>query len=191
MAHPGTLGTQGRRGIPILAPLISTFTAEDGLEREHLVGFKIVYVLTSADRRSHCLPRRTGRVPGRTPNYRNACYLCRQPGHPGGVEPLGRDIQGLSTGGGSFWTRGQAPRPWIMECPRTAPPPGVGGAGGTGGAGNWKQRGYLCSCPPLWAGRTGKPDYILLHGATKDMLYEHLERICNTAAEIISALENG
>jgi hypothetical protein len=34
------------------------------------------------------------------------------------------------------------------------------------------------------------PNYYAIYGATTEMIMEHLERIRNTAAEIIQALEN-
>jgi hypothetical protein len=33
------------------------------------------------------------------------------------------------------------------------------------------------------------PNYVALHGATAELIMEHLERIRNTATEIITALE--
>jgi len=185
---------KGERGIPILAPLISTFTAEDGLEREHLVGFKIVYVFDISQTEGEPLPappdwkspRKNAELQERLLRFAASRGILVE------VEPLGRDIQGLSTGGRIVLDPEAGTKTLIHEIAHELLHHQVLAVPVEREVRELEAESVAYVVARHF-GLEGlaSPNYILLHGATKDMLYEHLERIRNTAAEIISALENG
>ena len=92
---------RGEHGIPILAPIFSTVTDEDGVELQRLVGFKVVYVFDISQTEGEPLPE--------PPNWKSPeknaelqARLLRFAEHKGiqvELEHLGHDIQGVSKGG--------------------------------------------------------------------------------------------
>jgi hypothetical protein len=183
---------KGEHGIAILAPVLVPEVNEDGVEVEKLVGFKTVYVYDISQTFGEPLPE--------PPNWKspeqNALLtkmlmdFAERRGILVKIKELPREIQGVSLGGTIVLSPEAGTKTLIHEIAHEL---------------LHHKEGIFQSQPikELEAEATsyvvGKhfgldglasPNYISLHGANAEMILEHIERIRNTAKEIIQGLEN-
>jgi hypothetical protein len=182
---------KGERGIAILAPVLTPEVNEDGIQVERLVGFKTVYVFDVSQTDGEPLPEPPNwKSPEKNAELQN--HLIRFADSKGivvQIKPIGRDIQGASMGGKIVVDPGAGFKTYVHEVSHELL--------------HHKESAPLYhtireleaeSVAYVVAKHFGldglsSPNYNALHGATADLIVEHLERIRNTAVEIIKALE--
>lgn len=182
---------KGEHGIPILAPIMTTITNENGEEEERLIGFKVVYVFDVSQTDGEPMPD----VPDWKSPQKNAELMTRltkyakTKGIQIQVKPIGYDIQGVSLGGKIILAPDAGTKTLIHELAHeilhheeNAP------ADRTIRELEAESVAYVVA---MHFGLDGLacPNYNALHGATAELILEHMERIRNTAAKMIQALE--
>ena len=187
----GRFVRKGERGIPILAPIFTTITNDKGEEEQRLVGFKVVYVFDVSQTDGEPLPEPPDwKSPEKNAELQERLMLFAQSkGIQVQIKSIGRDIQGVSMGGKVILDPEAGTKTLIHEIAHE----------------------MLHHVKHVLTDRTyreleaesvayvvarhfglnglSSPNYNALHGATADLIMEHLERIRNTAAEIINAIE--
>jgi hypothetical protein len=182
---------KGERGIPILAPIITTITNEKSEEEQRLVGFKFVYVFDVSQTAGEPLPEppdwkspeKNAELQERLINFAQGKGIQVQ------IKSIGRDIQGVSLGGKVILDPQAGTKTLIHEIAhellhhvknvlidhtyRELEAESVA---------------YVVA-KHFGLNGLSSPNYNALHGATADLIMQHLERIRNTAAEIINAIE--
>ena len=182
---------KGERGITILAPVLIPEQNDDGIQIEKLVGFKTVYVFDISQTDGEPLPEPPNwKSPEKNAELMNKLTrLAQDKGIQIQVKHIGRDIQGVSIGGKIIVDPEAGTKTLIHEIAHE----------------------LLHHKENVLTDRTtreleaesvayvvGKhfgldsltsPNYNALHGASADLILGHLERIRNTSAEIIQALE--
>jgi hypothetical protein len=187
----GRFVRKGERGIPILAPIITTITNDKGEEEQRLVGFKIVYVFDASQTNGEPLPEPPDwKSPEKNAELQERLmHFAQSKGIQVQVKSIGRDIQGVSLGGKVILDPEAGTKTLIHEIThemlhhekhvltdRTY---------------RELEAESVAYVVAKHFGLNGlsSPNYNGLHGATSDLIMEHLERIRNTAAEIIKAIE--
>ena len=182
---------KGERGIAILAPVLVPEVNKDGIQVEKLVGFKAVYVFDFSQTDGEPLPE--------PPNWKspeqNALLtkrlrdLAESRGILVQVKELQGDTQGVSMGGTIILSPRAGTKTLIHEIAHELL--------------HHKETGLMLHAERELEAEAvsyvvGKhfgldglssPNYVALHGANAEMIMEHLERIRNTATEIIQVLE--
>jgi hypothetical protein len=182
---------KGERGIAILAPVLIPEQNEDGIHIEKLVGFKTVYVFDISQTDGEPMPE--------PPNWRspeqNALLSKRlldfteSRGILVQVKELQGETQGVSLGGTIILSPKAGTKTLVHEIAHellhhneTTPLLHT-------------ERELEAEAVSYVVGKhfgldgLSSPNYVALHGANAEMIMEHLERIRNTAKEIIQALE--
>jgi len=190
----GRFVRKGERGIPILAPIISTIVDDEGEEREKLVGFKVVYVFDISQTEGEPLPEPPDwKSPEQNAELQERLMrYAEREGIQVEVQVIGREIQGVSMGGRIILDPAAGTKTLIHEVAhellhhtheiipteRTI---------------HELEAESVAYVVGRHFGLIGlsSPNYVALHGATAELVMEHMERIRNTAAEIIRALEVG
>ncbi len=184
---------KGEHGIPILAPILIPDKQDDNPERRSLVGFKVVYVFDVSQTEGEPLPEppswkspeRDAQLAGRL------LAFATQRGILVSEVELGGEMQGVSKGGIIELAPMAGTATLIHELAhelmhKRADAPQVQAV-----------RELEAEAVAFVVSRhfglqnTGSPNYIALHGATSEMILEHLERVRQTAVEIIEAVEQG
>jgi hypothetical protein len=182
---------KGEHGIPILAPILTTIINHKSEEEQRLVGFKVVYVYDISQTDGESLPD----VPEWKSPEKNAELLIRltrfaqDQGIQIQMKHIGNDIQGVSMGGKIVLDPEAGTKTLIHEIAhemlhyvkdvtldstvRELEAESVA---------------YVVA-RHFGLGDLSSPNYNALHGARAELILEHLERIRNTAAEIIKSLE--
>ena len=182
---------KGEQGIPILAPIFVKIINDDGEEEETLVGFKVVYVFDLNQTDGKSLPE--------PPNWKspeqNAILTKRliqfanRKGITVKIKKLTGDIQGVSKGGSILLAPEAGTITLIHEIAHELLHKGENIV---------RNKAILELEAESVAYVVGKyfglkdlasPNYVALHGATAEMIIEHLGCIRKTAVEIINALE--
>jgi hypothetical protein len=183
---------KGERGIAILAPVLVPEVNEDGIQVEKLVGFKAVYVFDISQTDGEPLPEppnwkshvQNARLTKRLMDFAESRGILVQ------VNKLQGETQGVSMGGTIIISPNAGTKTLIHEIAHEL-------------LHHKETKLMLHSERELEAeavsyivgkhfGLEGlsSPNYVALHGATAEMIMEHLERIRYIAKEIIQALEN-
>lgn len=188
----GRFVRRGEHGIPILAPIISTVIDEEGEERQKLVGFKVVYVFDIAQTEGEPLPEPPDwKSPEQNAELQERlARFAERKGIQVEVQALGREIQGVSMGGRIILDPEAGTKTLIHEIAHellhhaheVIP---------TERTIHELEAESVAYVVGKHFGLNGlsSPNYVALHGATAELVMEHMERIRNTAAEIIRALE--
>jgi hypothetical protein len=182
---------RGECGIPILAPIFKTTIDEDGDEREILVGFKVVYVFDLSQTYGEPLPEPPDwKSPEKNAELNELLLdFAESKGIQVHVKQIGRDIQGLSSGGNIVIDPEAGTKTLIHEIAHEMLHYDEDAfVDRTGQELEAESVAYVVG---KHFGLTGlaSPNYNALHGATAEMILAHLERIRNTAAEIIRQIE--
>ena len=182
---------KGERGIPILAPIFSTITNDKGEEEQRLVGFKVVYVFDVSQTAGEPLPEppdwkspeKNAELQERLINFAQSKGIQVQ------VKSIGRDIQGVSMGGKIILDPQAGTKTLIHEIAHEMLHHVKHVL--TDHTYRELEAESVAYVVARHFGLNGlsSPNYNALHGATADLIMEHLERIRNTAAEIINAIE--
>jgi hypothetical protein len=182
---------KGEHGIPILAPIITTITNEKGEEEQRLVGFKVVYVFDVSQTAGEPLPNPPDwKSPEKNAELHEKLILFAQSkGIQVQIKSIGKDIQGVSLGGKVILDPEAGTKTLIHEiahemlhhvehvlsdrtyCELEA-----------------ESVAYVVA-KHFGMNGLSSPNYNALHGATAELILDHLERIRNTATEIIKAIE--
>jgi len=188
----GRFVRKGEKGIPILAPLIRKVIDEEGEEREQLVGFKVVYVFDIAQTEGEPLPEPPDwKSPEQNAELQERLVrFAERKGIQVEVQALGREIQGVSMGGRIILDPQAGTKTLIHEIAHEL----LHHAHETIQTDSTIHELEAESVAYVVGKHFGlnglsSPNYVALHGATAELVMEHLERIRNTAAEIIWALE--
>jgi hypothetical protein len=187
----GRFVRKGEHGIPILAPIVTTIITEKGEEEQRLAGFKVVYVFDVSQTAGEPLPDPPDwKSPEKNAELQEKLFhFAQSKGIRVQIKSIGRDIQGVSLGGKVILDPEAGTKTLIHEIAHE----------------------MLHHEKSVLSDRTireleaesvayvvGKhfglnglssPNYITLHGATSGLIMEHLERIRNTTAEMIQAIE--
>jgi hypothetical protein len=183
---------RGEHGIAILAPLLVPEVNEDGIQIDKLVGFKTVHVFDISQTYGEPLPE----PPDWKSPEQNAFLTKRlmdfaeSRGIQVQVKKLRGETQGVSTGGTIILSPNAGTKTLVHEIAHELL--------------HHKQNELILQTireleAEAVAYVVGKhfgldglssSNYVSLHGANAEMIIEHLERIRNTAKEIIQALES-
>ena len=183
---------KGERGIPILAPILVRDGESLDEDRRKLIGFKVVYVFDISQTDGEPLPE--------APNWKSpeqnaqlherlVCFA-EQKGILVQVQHIGRDIQGVSVGGRIVLDPQAGTKTLIHEIAhellhhRDDQP-----VEHTLRELEAESVAYVVA-RYFNLNELSSPNYVALHGATAELILGHLERIRNTAAGIINAMEN-
>ena len=181
---------KGECGIPILAPILVK-VSENGDEEEKLVGFKVVYVFDVSQTDGKPLPE--------PPNWKSSeqnailterlIQFANKKGITVKIKELTGDIQGVSRGGSILLAPEAGTKTLIHEIAHELLHKDE----------NIVQIKTILELEAesvayvvgIYFGLKdlSSPNYVALHGADAQMIMAHLERIRNTATEIIRAAE--
>jgi hypothetical protein len=182
---------KGEHGIPILAPIITTITNDKGEEEPRLVGFKVVYVFDVSQTDGEPLPEPPDwKSPEKNAELQEKLMLFAQSkGIQVQIKSIGRDIQGVSLGGKIILDPEAGTKTLIHEIAHEL----LHHVKNVLTDSTYREL-EAESVAYVVARHFGfndlsSPNYNALHGATADLIMQHLERIRNTAAEIINAIE--
>jgi hypothetical protein len=189
----GRFVLKGERGIPILAPIITMITNDKGEEEQRLVGFKVVYVFDVSQTDGEPLPDPPDwKSPEKNAELKEKLMLYAQSkGIQVQIKSIGRDIQGVSLGGKVILDPEAGTKTLIHEIAHEMLHHVEHVL--TDNTYRELEAESVAYVVARHFGMNGlsSPNYNALHGATADLIMEHLERIRNTATEIIQALETG
>ncbi len=187
----GRFVRKGEHGIPILAPIITTLTNDKGEEEQRLVGFKVVYVFDVSQTDGEPLseppdwksPEKNAELQERLLHFAQSKGIQVQ------VKSLGMDIQGVSLGGKVILDPEAGTKTLIHEIAHELLHHVKNVL--TDHTYRELEAESIAYVVARHFGLNGlsSPNYNALHGATADLITQHLERIRNTAAEIINAIE--
>ena len=181
----------GEHGIPILAPIMHKTEDQDGLERDLLVGFKLVYVFDVSQTEGKPLPEppdwkspeQDAILQERLTHYAGKCGIKVK------ITSLPNETQGVSLGGLILLSPFAGTKTLIHELAHEL-------LHQREDAPEEKHIRELEAEAVAFVvskhfGLVGlsSPNYIALHGATSEEMMAHLERIRSTAARNITALE--
>jgi hypothetical protein len=187
----GRFVRKGEHGIPILAPIISSLTNDEGEEKQRLVGFKIVYVFDVCQTDGEPLPDPPDwKSPEKNAELQERLIqLAKSKGIYVQIKTIGRDIQGVSLGGKIILDPEAGTKTLIHEIAHELLHHVEGVL--TSNTIRELEAESVAYVVAKHFGIDGlsSPNYNALHGATAEMVMGHLERVRNTAAEIIQALE--
>ena len=182
---------KGEHGIPILAPILINTQAQDDAEEMVLRGFKVVYVFDISQTDGEPLPD----PPDWKSPERNALLserlmtFAQERGITVTEQALRGEAQGVSKGGRIELAPTAGTSTLIHEIAHElmhkgvdAPPERV-------------VRELEAECVSFVVAHhfglqcIGSPNYVALHGASSKLILEHMERISQTSAQIIEAVE--
>ncbi len=182
---------KGEHGIPILAPIFNKIIEEDGKEQEKLVGFKVVYVFDISQTDGKPLPEPPDwKSPEKNAELQVKLMLFAQSkGIQVQIKSIGRDIQGVSLGGKILLDLEAGTKTLIHEIAHEM----LHHVEGVLTISTIRELeaesvAYLVA-KHFGMNGLSSPNYNALHGATSELVMDCLERIRNTAAEVIQALE--
>jgi hypothetical protein len=187
----GRFVRRGEHGIPILAPIFTTVTNKDGKEEQRLIGFKTVYVYDVSQTDGELLPE----PPDWKSPEKNAELMSRlirfaqDKGIQIQMKHIGHDIQGVSLGGKIILDYEAGTKTLIHEIAHEMLHHVENVLS------NSTIRELEAESVAYVVARhfglegLSSPNYNALHGATAELIMEHLERIRNIAVEIITAIE--
>lgn len=182
---------RGEKGIPILAPIFSTVTLDDGREENRLVAFKVVYVFDVAQTDGEPLPEPPDWMsPQKDAElHQRLLDFASQKGITVQVKPLPGDTQGVSMGGKILLSPQAGTKTLIHELAHEL----LHQAENTPQERNLREleAESVAYVVARHFGLDGlsSPNYIALHGANAKTILEHLERIRGAAVEIIKSIE--
>jgi hypothetical protein len=182
---------KGEHGIPILAPIFNKIIDEEGKEQDKLVGFKVVYVFDVSQTDGEPLPEPPDwKSPEKNAELQERLIrFAESKGIQVQVKSIGRDIQGVSMGGKVILDPEAGSKTLIHEIAHELLHHVEGVL--TSGTTRELEAESVAYAVAKHFGIDGlsSPNYNALHGATAEMIMEHLERIRNTATYIIQAVE--
>jgi len=182
---------KGEHGIPILAPIITNVTNDQDEEEQRLVGFKVVFVFDVSQTDGEPLPEPPDwKSPEKNAELQeHLIRFAESKGIQVQVKSIGRDIQGVSLGGKVILDPEAGTKTLIHEIAHELLHHVEGVL--TSGTTRELEAESVAYAVAKHFGIDGlsSPNYNALHGATAEKIMEHLERIRNTTAEIIQALE--
>lgn len=182
---------KGEHGIAILAPILTSITNDKGEEEQHLVGFKVVYVYDISQTEGEPLPK----LPEWKSSEQNTELMSRltrfaqDKGILIQVKHIGHDIQGVSLGGKIVLDPDAGTKTLIHEIAHEMLHHGEKALSNSSIRELEAESVAYVVAKHFGMGDISSPNYNALHGATSNLIIEHLERIRNAAVEIIKALE--
>jgi hypothetical protein len=185
---------RGEHGIPILAPIFSIHVNDEGKEEQKLMGFKTVFVFDVSQTEGDPLPEPPDwKSPEKNLELMDKLLrLAQAKGIQIQVKHIGRDIQGVSLGGKIILDPEAGTKTMIHEIAheilhhsikQMPEDPKIRELEAEGTA-------YVVATH-FGLNGLASPNYVALYGATAELIICHMERIRETAAAIINAIENG
>ena len=186
----GRFVRKGERGIPILAPIITTITNDKGEEEQRLVGFKIVYVYDISQTAGEPLPEPPDwKSPEKNAELQEKLMLfAKSEGIQVQTKSIGRDIQGVSMGGKVILDPEAGTKTLIHEITHEMLHHVEHVLSNSTIRELEAESVAYVVAKHFGLNGLSSPNYNALHGATADLIMQHLERIRNTASEIIKAI---
>jgi hypothetical protein len=182
---------KGEHGIPILAPIFNKIIDEQGKEQDKLVGFKVVYVFDISQTDGEPLPEPPDwKSPEKNDELQeHLIRFAERKGIRVQIKSIGRDIQGVSLGNKVILDPKAGTKTLIHEIAHELLHHVEGVL--TSRVTRELEAESVAYVVAKHFGLNGlsSPNYNALHGATAEMIMDCLERIRNTAAEIIQSLE--
>ncbi|MFC1921797.1 ArdC family protein [Chloroflexota bacterium] len=181
---------KGEKGIPILAPIFKKVENEEGEEIEKLIGFKVVYVFDISQTDGEPLPG----PPDWKSREKNAeltehlIDFARSNDITIEVKDLPGDTQGASCGGKILLDPEAGTKTLIHEIAHEMLHQVKNGP--TDRTVQELEAESVAYVVGKHFGLDGlsSPNYVALHGATAEMILDHVERIRKTATEIINGV---
>ncbi len=187
----GRFVRKGEHGIPILAPIITTLSNDKGEEEQRLVGFKVVHVFDVSQTEGEPLPEPPDwKSPEKNAELQERLlHFAQNKGIQVQIKSIGRDIQGVSLGGKVILDPKAGTKTLIHEIAHELLHHVKNVL--TDSTYRELEAESVAYVVGKHFGLDGlsSPNYNALHGATADLIMQHLERIRNTATEIINAIE--
>ncbi len=182
---------KGEHGIPILAPIITTMINKTGEEEQRLVGFKIVYVYDVSQTAGEPLPKPPDwKSPEKNAELQERLmHFAQSKGIQVQIKSIGRDIQGVSLGGKVILDPQAGTKTLIHEIAHEMLHHVENVLSNSTIRELEAESVAYVVAKHFGLDGLSSPNYNALHGATSDLIMQHLERIRNTAAEIINAIE--
>lgn len=188
----GRFVRNGEHGIAILAPIFTIEINKDGDEEQRLIGFKTVFVFDISQTDGEPLPE----PPNWKSPQKNAELMDKlirfatNKGIQVQVKHIGHDIQGVSLGGKIILEPDAGTKTLIHELghellhhTENAP------SDRTTRELEAESVAYVVA-KHFGMDGLSSPNYNALHGATSEMIIDHLERIRKISAELIQAIES-
>jgi hypothetical protein len=182
---------KGEQGIPILAPIFAKIINDDGEEEETLVGFKVVYVFDLSQTDGKTLPE----PPDWKSSEQNAILTERliqfanKKGITVKIKELTGNIQGVSRGGAILLAPEAGTKTLIHKIAHELLHKGE----------NIERNKTILELEAESVAYVvgqhfglkdlASPNYVALHSADAQMIMVHLERIRNTATQIIKTID--
>jgi len=182
---------KGEHGIPILAPIISTIINDIGKEEQRLVGFKVVYVFdVSQTEGDQLLDPPNWKSPEKNSELNERLiHFAKSKGIQVQNKSIGKDIQGVSLGGKIIVDPEAGTKTLIHEIVHELLHHVEGLLiNSTIRELEAESVAYVVA-KHFGLNGLSSPNYNALHGATAELIIDCLERIRNSAMEIIQALE--
>jgi hypothetical protein len=184
---------KGEKGIAILAPILKKFDDDEGEEVDKLIGFKIVYVFDVTQTDGDPLP---GPPDWKSPE-KNAELtellkdFTRSKDITIEVKDLPGEIQGASCGGKIILDPEAGTKTLIHEIAHELLHQVKGSPKDSIIREVEAESVAYIVAKHFGLDGLSSPNYNALHGATAEMILEHMERIRKSATEIINGIEDG
>ena len=181
---------KGERGIPILAPILIKNDNDEGAEMEKLFGFKVVYVFDVSQTEGKLLPE----PPDWKSPEQNAVLtellikFAEIKGINVTVKELSGDIQGVSTGGAILVSPNAGTKTLIHEIAHELMHQNDDRPKDETILELEAESVAYVVAKHFGLDGLSSPNYNALHGATAEMILEHMERIRKSATEIITCI---
>lgn len=192
VAELGRHVRKGEEGIPILAPLTKKLEDDDGIAQYQIMGFKIVYVFDLSQTDGEQLP---APPEWKSPEQHQELleHLFRYADQKGiqiALRELPGDVQGVSQGGMIELSPAAGTKTLIHELAHELMHRGVDRLTCSPAIRELEAESVAYVVARYFGiGNLNSPNYTVLWGADADAILAHLERIRETAAEIINGLE--
>jgi len=187
----GRFVRKGEHGIPILAPIFTTVINKDGEEEQKLTGFKIVFVFDVSQTDGDPLPDPPNwKSPEKNAELMNKLTkFAQDKGIQIQMKHIGHDIQGVSLGGKIILDPEAGTKTLIHEIAHELLHHKENVLSGCTHRELEAESVAYVVAKHFGLNELSSPNYVALHGATAELIMDCLERIRNTTAEIIQALE--
>jgi hypothetical protein len=187
----GRFVRKGEQGLPILAPILIKQADEDGIEKQVLVGFKVVYVFDVAQTGGNLLPEPPDWKSPEKSLVLNECLIqfANSKGITVSFTNLPKETQGISKGGAIDIDFAAGTKTLVHEIAHELMHKGKDNCQTREIKELQAEAVAYVVCKHFGLENLNSPNYLALFRLKSDEVLAHMERIRNTASEIITAVE--
>jgi hypothetical protein len=181
---------KGESGIPILAPVLVKEEDEDGIEKQVLVGFKVVYVFDVAQTLGEPLPEPPDwKSPEKNLELNERLsQFAQSHGISVNFKSLPGEAQGVSRGGAIDIDLSAGTKTIVHEIAHELMHKGKDNLQSTAIKELQAEAVAFVVCKHFGLGALNSPNYLAFFEVTTEQMFAHLETIRNTANKIITAI---